>query len=258
MKLLCLSDLHLKQQAVIDAVDHGRLEPFSQKVRDCMAENSPDAVAITGDTVSPLQIRLLSALLQKLVGTDIPVIVTLGNHEFWGHTFEDALAKLREQTVDAPNVHYLDLIGGVELGGIDFVGGTLFFDGSMRVRPDQEITPWDGWNDHYITDIESRYREFNQYYTDMIRARMKPGMPTALCTHHVPHASLNGHAPSRYNFYCGMKDFVHELPFDHRFDNYLICGHTHHRVVGEAVPGFICVNVGSDYGKLQYHVLTLS
>ena len=55
-----------------------------------------------------------------------------------------------------------------------------------------------------IVDIESRYMEFNAYYVDMIRAKMKPGMPTALCTHHVPHVRLNGHEPSHYSFYTGI------------------------------------------------------
>lgn len=255
MKVLCLSDLHIKQQALIDAVDHERLDSFLAQVKACVGESSPDCVVITGDTVSPLQIRLLSALLKIIVGPDIPIVVTLGNHEFWSHTFEGALDKLRNQTLELSNVYYLDLIGGVELGGINFVGGALFFDGSMRFRDDQKITPWNGWNDHYIVDIEKRYLEFNKYYTDMIHAKMKPGMPTALCTHHLPHVNLNGHRPSPYSFYCGIKDFVHELPFDHLYDNYLICGHTHRRIIGEAVPNFMCVNVGSDYGNLQYHVL---
>ena len=54
-----------------------------------------------------------------------------------------------------------------------------------------------------------------------------------------------------------MKDLVHELPFDLKFDNYLICGHTHRRVIGEVIPGFMCVNVGSDYGVLQTFTLDM-
>ena len=52
-----------------------------------------------------------------------------------------------------------------------------------------------------------------------------------------------------------MKDLVHELPFDPMFNNYLICGHTHCRVIGEVVPGFMDVNVGRDYGILQTFTL---
>ena len=75
-----------------------------------VAEVSPDAVVITGDTVSFEQVRLLSALLRKLIPGDLPLVVTLGNHEFWGRTFEETLHKLKEQTVADRNIFYLDLM----------------------------------------------------------------------------------------------------------------------------------------------------
>ena len=257
MKLLCLSDLHLHPEAVVSAIDRNCLSPFSAQIAAAVAEVSPDAVAVTGDTVCPAQVRLLSATLRKLIPAELPVIATLGNHEFWGRTFEETLAKLGEQTLTDPHIFHLDLIGSVELGGVNFVGGTLFFDGSMRIRDSQKVDQWEGWQDRRIVDIESRYMEFNAYYVDMIRAKMKPGMKTALCTHHVPHFLLNGHAPNHYSFYAGMKDLVRELPFDPACDNYLICGHTHRRVIGEVVPGFMGVNVGSDYGDLKTFTLEL-
>ena len=257
MKLLCLSDLHLRSDTVVAAINQGRLSPFLGQIAARVTEVSPDAVVVTGDTVFPAQVRLLSAMLRKLIPADLPVIATLGNHEFWGRTFEDTLAKLKEQTLTDSNIFYLDLIGAVELGGVNFVGGTLFFDGSMRIRDNQRVDDWDGWQDWRIIDIETRYMEINAYYVDMIRAKMKPGMPTALCTHHVPHRLLNGHAPSHYSFYTGMKALVHELPFDPLFNNYLICGHTHRRVIGEVVPGFMGVNVGSDYDDLKTFTLEL-
>lgn len=52
-----------------------------------------------------------------------------------------------------------------------------------------------------------------------------------------------------------MKDLVHALPFDARYNNYLICGHTHKRVIGEVVQGFMGVNVGSDYNNLKTYTL---
>ena len=257
MKLLCLSDLHIPAEAVIAAIDRKRLSPFLSAVAAAVAAASPDAVVVTGDTVCSPQVRLLSAIFRTVIPAEIPVIATLGNHEFWGRGFESTLEKLREQTLADPDIFYLDLIGAVEFGGINFVGGTLFFDGSMRVRDNQKIDEWDGWQDWRIFDIETRYMEFNAYYVDMIRAKLKPGMPTALCTHHVPQVRLNGHIPGHYSFYTGMKDLVHELPFDPRFSNYLICGHTHRRVTGEIIPGFLGVNVGSDYDDLKTFTLTI-
>ncbi len=87
MKLLCLSDLHLRSEAVVAAIDRHRLSPFLAQIAATVAEVSTDAVVVTGDTVSPAQVRLLSATLRKLIPADLPVVTTLGNHEFWGHSF---------------------------------------------------------------------------------------------------------------------------------------------------------------------------
>ena len=63
MKLLCLSDLHLSSEAVVDAIDRKVLSPFLAGIAAHVCEFSPDAVVVTGDTVCPAQVRLLSALL---------------------------------------------------------------------------------------------------------------------------------------------------------------------------------------------------
>ena len=141
----------------MDAIDRKRLSPFLAQIAATVAEVSPDAVVVTGDTVCHTQVRLLSATLRTVIPAELPVIATLGNHEFWGRTFEDTLEKLKQQTLTDPNIFYLDLIGAVELGGVNFVGGTLFFDGSMRIRDNQRIDQWAGWQDWRIVGIESRY-----------------------------------------------------------------------------------------------------
>ncbi len=257
IKLFCISDLHLTQEDVVNVVDCQRFSPFLAQIREQVAAVNPDVIILTGDTVSPAQVRLLSPLAQRLFPDGLPVILTLGNHEFWGRTFEDTLEKLKAQISDNRNVFFLDLIGGVVLDGVNFVGGTLFFDGSMRIKESQRVDDWGGWQDWRITDIETRYLDINRYYVDMIKSKMRSGMSTVLCTHHVPHVRLNGHEPGHYSFYTGMKDLVRELPFNALFSNYLICGHTHRRVIGEIIPGFIGVNVGSDYGDFKFFTLDL-
>ena len=252
MNIFCLSDLHLQRIWVAEALTEGKLSPFIEQIKHLFQMVKVDAVVITGDTVQSDMIRYLNALLRTFIPESMPVIVTLGNHEFWMHSFEDTLETLKQQTVADSDIHYLDLVGGIVINGTNFVGGTLFFDGSMRWRENQEITPWEGWNDRCIFDIEKRYKEFNRYYVDMIKSKMKPGMPTVLCTHHVPHHKLNGHEPGHYSFYCGMHDLISELPFDPLYTNSIVCGHTHRRIVGDVLPGFQSVNVGSDYNRLGY------
>ena len=242
---------------ILDVIHQRRFTPFLQSIRDLVEDTKPDVAVVTGDTVPPPFVNSLNAFFGNLFPAELPVVATLGNHEFWGRPFEETLEEARNQTVEAPNVHILDAEPSVEIDGYNFVGGCLFFDGSMRWREDDDIIPWDGWQDWRIPDIEQRYKEFNAYYVERIRKAMRPNMPNVLCTHHLPHVALNGHEPNHYSFYSGVKDLVSQLPFDDAFPNALICGHTHKRVIGEVVKGFHCVNVGSDYGVLMYYLLEL-
>ena len=194
MKLLCFSDLHLDID--ISQEDRVMLSPLVKQAIALVAKNNPDVIVITGDINSPQYNDDLYRLLELMFGSEIPIIATLGNHEFWFHSFEETLDSLRRQKNNAPNnIHFLDIEGSFQTNGHNFVGGCLFFDGSMRILEHQQITPWDGWNDHYIRDIKQRHLEFNRYYVELINANMKPGMSTVLCTHHLPHWKLNGHAP---------------------------------------------------------------
>lgn len=256
MRVLCLSDLHFK---VLDRdIAAKRLPMLALDVRKVVLETRPDLIVLTGDTLHPMALRSLSALCSLLFPASLPVLVTLGNHEFWGRRFEETLEALHDQLLPADNVHFLDICGSFLYGGYNFVGGTLFYDGSLRYRQSQAITPWNGWNDHFVVDLVRRYREINQYFVEHIKRAMIPGMATVLCTHHVPHqAFLGGFPPNHYNFYSGMRDLPSELPFASGKTNGLICGHTHYRMIGELVPGFMCVNVGSDYGILRHYLLEL-
>ena len=65
MRLLCLSDLHLYSEAEVDVIDRKRLSPFLAQIAATVAGVSPDAVVVTGDTVSPAQVRLLSTTLRS-------------------------------------------------------------------------------------------------------------------------------------------------------------------------------------------------
>ena len=257
MKILCLSDLHQRMTDISDVIHQRRFTPFLQSIRDLVEDTRPDVAVVTGDTVPTSYVSSLNAFFGNLFPSELPVVATLGNHEFWERPFEETLENVRNQNDEAANVHILDAEPSVEIDGHNFVGGCLFFDGSMRWREDDDIIPWDGWQDWRIPDIEQRYKEFNAYYVERIRKAMKPNMPNVLCTHHLPHIALNGFEPNHYSFYSGMRDLVSQLPFDDAFPNALICGHTHKRVIGEVVKGFYCINVGSDYGVLMYYLLEM-
>ena len=57
MKLLCFSDLHLRSEAVVAAIDRNRLSPFPAQIAATVAEVSPDAAVVTGNTICPRQAR---------------------------------------------------------------------------------------------------------------------------------------------------------------------------------------------------------
>ena len=48
MKLLCLSDLHLRSEAVVATIDRQQLSPFPAQIAATVAEVSPDAVVRDG------------------------------------------------------------------------------------------------------------------------------------------------------------------------------------------------------------------
>ena len=145
MKILCLSDLHLRMTDVSDTIHQRCFTPFLQSIRDLVEDTKPDVAVVTGDTVPPLFVNSLNAFFASLFPVELHVVATLGNHEFWGHSFEETLEEARHQTAKAPNVHILDAEPSVEINGYNFVGGCLFFDGSMRWRENDTLLPWDGW-----------------------------------------------------------------------------------------------------------------
>lgn len=57
MRLLCLSDLHLRSEAVVVVIDRKRLSPFLVQIAATVAEVFPDAVVVTGNTICPRQVR---------------------------------------------------------------------------------------------------------------------------------------------------------------------------------------------------------
>ena len=75
MRLLCLSDLHLRSEAVVAAIDRNRLSPFLGQIAATVAEVSPDAVVVTGGHRSPGP----GALAFRNVGSPDPVPVLHGD-----------------------------------------------------------------------------------------------------------------------------------------------------------------------------------
>ena len=48
MKLLCLSDLHLRTDVVVNAIDRKKLSPLLARIAALVCEVAPDAVSLPG------------------------------------------------------------------------------------------------------------------------------------------------------------------------------------------------------------------
>jgi predicted phosphodiesterase len=102
MKLNILSDLHLSQGAL------------------ALPDNAADVVVLAGDIARPVEALEWATALRK------PVLYVPGNHEFYGGSINGTLASLR-RLCEGTNVRLLD-DDVVELGGVRFIGSTLWTD----------------------------------------------------------------------------------------------------------------------------------
>jgi Icc-related predicted phosphoesterase len=86
-----------------------------------------EAVIVAGDTCEGA-LRALEHL-RRIVPMEIPVVMVMGNHEYYRHFIRSELALARSHAA-AFNVHLLEN-QTVVLGGVRFVGATLWSDYSI-------------------------------------------------------------------------------------------------------------------------------
>lgn len=120
MKFLVLSDLHLEFAEY--APPRGVLE-------------NVDAVILAGDTMP--NCRKLPAWVTKstVFGPDLPILVVLGNHEFYGGQLELRRRELQDAAAEFANVHVLDP-GEVLLddGRVRVLGCSLWTDFELPIK----------------------------------------------------------------------------------------------------------------------------
>ena len=112
MKLLWLTDLHL------DRTDEKRRESFFRMLRG----KSADAVVITGDISDA---RLLPGHLRELgqVCSPRPVYFVLGNHDFYGSSFDDVDQSVVSVCKEQANLRHLGQGEIIRLGSHDALIG---------------------------------------------------------------------------------------------------------------------------------------
>jgi Icc-related predicted phosphoesterase len=181
MKLQIFSDLH---------VDVAPIKPIT-------IADGVDAVIVAGDTCEGT-VRAFEHLRQ-IVPLTIPIVMVMGNHEYYRRFVPDELALARERAASS-NIHLLDDDNTV-ICGVRFAGATLWTDyaifGAANV-PQVMNACAHGMNDHRLIGWQKepwlRFRpqeaarlhhESRAFLAEILAAPFNG--PTVVVTHHAPH-----------------------------------------------------------------------
>ncbi|MGO7754666.1 metallophosphoesterase [Rhizobium ruizarguesonis] len=181
MKLWVASDLHL---------EFG--QPFSQTAPD-----GADVFVCAGDLMTR-GIGPSISWLAANIAERMPVVFVAGNHEFYGASMQESIRDVRAVADRHPNIHYLEN-DAVDIGGVRFVGGTLWTDFRF-LGGDPEpamVAAQAGMNDYRRIKFEKRpFRKFrpihayrkHQETRNFIASILRngEGRKTVVVTHHAP------------------------------------------------------------------------
>ncbi len=240
MKLRILSDLHLE------------LSSFA------VPQAAADVVILAGDIHRPGTKAIHWARRESVFGTEVPILIVAGNHEFYGCSMDTELASMRA-AAHGTNVHLLQQ-GEIHLGGVRFLGTTLWTDFLLPMkRPDGSLesnveralkTANESLNDFRLirvpfTVAHPRERPTMRRQTRHLTAQDTLGFhwqerswlvqklkepfagPTVVITHHAP---ARGSVNKKFNGHPLTPAFVSELgdALDSAWAPQLwIHGHTH-------------------------------
>ena len=156
-----------------------------------------DVVIVAGDVCQGADRAF--GCLRQIVPMHIPIVMTLGNHEFYGRCWQEEVSAARDQ---APlyGIHLLEDATAV-VGNVRFVGASMWTDyalfGEHTVAHAMDVAarslidhrritwtkqPWRRFRPQEAASLHGRSRAF-------IEAELKTPFagPTVVVTHHAPH-----------------------------------------------------------------------
>lgn len=238
MKLWVWSDLHLDAQEVA--------WPAS-------APAGAQAIVCAGDLChAPDLARTARGIVERY---RLPIVFVPGNHEYYRGAFPSharslavdrrLMAEAAEASRDwACRLHVLDNLA-VELGGVRFVGGTLWTDFAMGDASEGEIA----WRMNDARSLSPDFRHVRFRGDDMLAPQDTLEMhretrrvilgelerpfdgPTVAVTHHLPHPAATPEAyrgeASNFLYACGEEAFGDAF-MGPGAPGLWVCGHTHH------------------------------
>lgn len=136
MKLWTISDLHLRPR------ECSNFREFAVDGIDVIPD--ADVCVIAGDIANGAP-EVSIEWLAKHIQPHMPVVITLGNHDFYGENLHEARQAAR-RAADEHGIHLLD-DSSVTIAGVRFVGSTLWTDYFLYAGDDPET----------ITDLRRGY-----------------------------------------------------------------------------------------------------
>jgi Icc-related predicted phosphoesterase len=156
-----------------------------------------EAVIVAGDICQGVERAF--GYLRRVVPMHVPIMMTLGNHEFYGRCWREEVQLAREQA-HLYGIHVLENDTAV-VGGVRFIGSTLWTDyalfGEHTVVHAMDVATR-GLNDHRrITWMKQPWRRFRPQEALALHSRSRALIeaqlatpfagPTVVVTHHAPH-----------------------------------------------------------------------
>ena len=166
-----------------------------------------DVVVIAGDVGEKLVDRVLP-WVERHFGGAAPVVYVPGNHDFWKENL--TIQKAKARTLAAEKGIHLLLDGDTAvLGGVRFVGGTLWTDYAIRpeLRRAAEEASKSQMRDHKRIRLGEQYKKWwtgnaiREHVDTLSRIRTALEVPhdgpTVVVTHHPPHEKSLQHGEWR-------------------------------------------------------------
>lgn len=187
-----LANMSLKIQFMSDL----HLEFYNTRVKLC---EDVDLVVLAGDIAEGHKYNRAPDWVADNLGTEVPVVMVLGNHDYWRTTFKEAHENIREYAEKvAPNMRILE-DSCIQVNGYTICGSTLWTDYSLCGT--QDLAMFDArrsMNDFEYMRLETRHAVtpdtlLNKHHRSV--AYIKECMRNTekgklvVVTHHAPHQS---------------------------------------------------------------------
>ncbi|QFY59720.1 phosphohydrolase [Rhizobium grahamii] len=119
---------------IISDIHESRLARF---FRDPPKAPKADICICAGDLTDFIEDSV--AYIRRVIEPRMPVVLVLGNHDYFGHSISGALERAR-RLVEGSRIHLLEN-DTVTIGDCRFIGATLWTDFAVSIGDDEHIQP---------------------------------------------------------------------------------------------------------------------